>query len=157
MRAGTVAQQRSLAASGVCAMDIGPTENDTQTVLEEQPDAEQHPRGDAPARRGFAAMDPDKQRAIASMGGKAAHKKGGAHEFNSDEARAAGRAGGERVSTDRQHMREIGKKGGERVSRDRAWMAQIGKRGGQAVSVDRRHMSALGRKGGSARRPPASE
>ena len=43
------------------------------------------------ARRGFAAMDPEKQKQIASMGGKAAHKAGRAHEFSSEEARAAGR------------------------------------------------------------------
>jgi len=41
--------------------------------------------------RGFAAMDPQRQREIASLGGRAAHQSGHAHEFNSDEARAAGR------------------------------------------------------------------
>lgn len=45
-------------------------------------------------KRGFASMDPEKQRAIASMGGKSAHAKGTAHEFSSDEAREAGRKGG---------------------------------------------------------------
>jgi len=45
-------------------------------------------------RRGFAAMDPKKQREIASKGGRAAHKHGSAHEWNSDEARQAGRKGG---------------------------------------------------------------
>ena len=45
--------------------------------------------------RGFAAMDAEKQRQIASKGGKAAHQKGTAHEFSSEEARAAGRKGGE--------------------------------------------------------------
>lgn len=40
--------------------------------------------------RGFAGMDPERQREIASEGGKAAHEKGTAHEFNSDEARRAG-------------------------------------------------------------------
>ena len=64
------------------------------------------------ASRGFASMDPQRQREIASVGGKAAHVKGTAHEFNSDEARAAGRKGGERVSRDRGHMAEIGRKGG---------------------------------------------
>ena len=47
------------------------------------------------AKRGFAAMDKEKQRKIASMGGKAAHEKGTAHEFSSSEAREAGRKGGE--------------------------------------------------------------
>lgn len=46
------------------------------------------------SRRGFAAMDREKQRQIASMGGKAAHAKGAAHEFTSAEAREAGRKGG---------------------------------------------------------------
>ncbi|HUY75889.1 MAG TPA: KGG domain-containing protein [Ktedonobacterales bacterium] len=44
--------------------------------------------------RGFASMDPDKQREIASKGGRAAHQLGTAHEWTSDEARAAGRKGG---------------------------------------------------------------
>ena len=47
------------------------------------------------AQRGFAAMDPAKQREIASKGGRAAHLKGTAHEFTSEEARVAGRKGGE--------------------------------------------------------------
>ena len=44
--------------------------------------------------RGFASMDPVKQKAIASKGGKAAHKKGTAHTWTSEEARAAGQKGG---------------------------------------------------------------
>jgi general stress protein YciG len=40
--------------------------------------------------RGFASMDPQRQREIASQGGKAAHAKGTAHEFTSEEARRAG-------------------------------------------------------------------
>jgi uncharacterized protein len=44
--------------------------------------------------RGFASMDPNKQREIASKGGKAAHQKGTAHEWTSHEAREAGRKGG---------------------------------------------------------------
>ena len=45
--------------------------------------------------RGFASMDPEKQREIASKGGKAAHEKGTAHEFTHEEAVEAGRKGGE--------------------------------------------------------------
>jgi len=45
-------------------------------------------------RRGFASMSPEKQREIASKGGRAAHMKGTAHEWSSEEARAAGRKGG---------------------------------------------------------------
>ena len=46
-------------------------------------------------RRGFASMSMDKQREIASKGGRAAHEKGTAHEWTPDEARAAGRKGGQ--------------------------------------------------------------
>ena len=45
-------------------------------------------------RRGFASMDPERQRKIASQGGKAAHASGNAHEFDINEAREAGRKGG---------------------------------------------------------------
>jgi uncharacterized protein len=46
-------------------------------------------------RRGFASMTPEKQREIASKGGRAAHQKGTAHEWTSEEARTAGRKGGQ--------------------------------------------------------------
>ncbi len=46
------------------------------------------------SRRGFAGMDKADVRALASRGGKAAHEQGTAHEFTSEEARAAGRKGG---------------------------------------------------------------
>lgn len=45
-------------------------------------------------RKGFAAMSLERRREIASMGGRAAHAKGTAHEFTSEEARQAGRKGG---------------------------------------------------------------
>jgi uncharacterized protein len=67
------------------------------------------------SRRGFASMDAEKQREIASKGGRAAHEKGTAHEFTSEEAREAGRKGGEAVSRDREHMAEIGRKGGRTI------------------------------------------
>jgi uncharacterized protein len=63
--------------------------------------------------RGFASMDTERQREIARKGGRAAHEKGTAHEFTPDEARAAGRKGGERVSADRHHMSRIGRMGGK--------------------------------------------
>lgn len=63
------------------------------------------------SRRGFAAMDPEKRRATASKGGRAAHLKGTAHQFASEEARAAGRKGGQVVSRDKEHMAAIGRKG----------------------------------------------
>ena len=75
----------------------------------------------ATSKRGFASMDPAKQREIASKGGRAAHSKGTAHEFTSDEARVAGRKGGEAVSRDRAHMAAIGREGGHsRGARARA-------------------------------------
>ena len=70
-------------------------------------------RSEGKSRRGFASMDEVRQREIASKGGRAAHAKGTAHEFDSNEARAAGRKGGETVSRNREHMAAIGRKGGE--------------------------------------------
>ena len=61
----------------------------------------------AKSDRGFASMDPIKQRVIASKGGKT-------------------------VSQNRQHMAEIGRKGGRTVSRDRNHMAAIGRKGGRS-------------------------
>lgn len=51
--------------------------------------------GERKERRGFASMSPEKQREIASKGGRAAHEKGTAHEWTADEARSAGRKGGQ--------------------------------------------------------------
>ena len=87
--------------------------------------------------RGFASMYRNKQRDIASKGGKAAHSSGRAHQFTSEQAREAGRKGGMAVSRDRNHMASIGRKGGYAVSSDRAHMARIGTRGGVAVSQKR--------------------
>src|SRR5262245_66623250 len=101
-------------------------------------------------RRGFASMDAERQRQIASKGGKAAHIKGRAHEFTPDQAREAGRKGGQAVSQDRKHMARIGRKGGEAVSGDRAHMAELGRKGGAAVSEDRQQLDDLGREGSQA-------
>lgn len=49
----------------------------------------------ANSTRGFASMNKEKQREIASKGGKAAHAKGTAHQFTSEEARVAGKKGGQ--------------------------------------------------------------
>jgi uncharacterized protein len=70
--------------------------------------------------RGFASMEADRQREIARKGGKAAHAQGRAHEFTADEARVAGRLGGEIVSRDREHMAAIGRAGGRARGRMRA-------------------------------------
>jgi hypothetical protein len=68
--------------------------NDTTnaTATTETPVTEQAPK--PKLRRGFAAMDRSKVAEIASKGGKAAHAVGTAHKFSSDEARAAGKKGG---------------------------------------------------------------
>ena len=55
------------------------------------PRSENAPNGQRKSLRGFAAMDAQRQREIASLGGRAAHQSGHAHEFTSEEARAAGR------------------------------------------------------------------
>ena len=52
-------------------------------------------------RRGFAGMDPEKQREIASKGGRAAHESGHANQFDSATGAAAGRRGGQSSRTDK--------------------------------------------------------
>jgi general stress protein YciG len=69
--------------------------------------------------RGFASMDPDQQKIIASRGGRTAHERGRAHEFTSEEATAAGSKGGKVVSKDRAHMARIGRLGGQAKARRR--------------------------------------
>jgi uncharacterized protein len=71
------------------------------------------------SKRGFASMDPAMQAEIASKGGKAAHAQGTAHEFDSEEAREAGRKGGLAVSRDSAHMAAIGRMGGQTKGRNR--------------------------------------
>jgi general stress protein YciG len=63
-------------------------------------------------RRGFAALDEATRKQIASIGGHTAHAKGVAHQYTAEEARLAGRKGGQAVSRDRAHMAAIGRKGG---------------------------------------------
>jgi len=58
--------------------------------------------------RGFASMDRNKQREIASKGGKAAHQKGTAHEWTSEEAREAGRKGGMASHRRKQQQQQSG-------------------------------------------------
>lgn len=65
--------------------------------------------------RGFAAMDPQRQREVSSAGGRAAHEGGRAHRFSTEEARAAGRKGGSAVSQDRLHMAEIARRRGKKA------------------------------------------
>jgi len=66
------------------------------------------------AARGFAAMDPERQRALARKGGHMAHQKGAAHRFTAAEASAAGRKGGQRVAQNREYMAMIGRRGGQK-------------------------------------------
>ncbi|HSW20725.1 MAG TPA: KGG domain-containing protein [Ramlibacter sp.] len=77
-------------------------------------------QGGGTSSRGFASMDPQRQREIASQGGKAAHESGNAHEFTSEEARQAGSKGGKAAHEkgtahefNSQEAREAGRKGGE--------------------------------------------
>lgn len=58
------------------------------------------------SRKGFRSMTPEKQREIASMGGRTAHERGVAHEFTSETAREAGRLGGLAASRHRAERRE---------------------------------------------------
>lgn len=78
------------------------------------------------SNRGFASMDRERQKEIASKGGKAAHAKGTAHEWTPDEARVAGRKGGEAVSRDRAHMAAIGREGGGARGRNARAQSQNG-------------------------------
>lgn len=73
-----------------------PTTEQTTPTTQSSPTAptptpEEQPR---PRRRGFAAMDRDRVKEIASKGGRAAHAAGTAHQFSADEARVAGKKGG---------------------------------------------------------------
>jgi len=63
--------------------------------------------------RGFASMERNKQREIASKGGKAAHQKGTAHEWTSEEAREAGRKGGMASHRRKQEQQNSGSAGSE--------------------------------------------
>ena len=104
------------------------------------------------SKRGFASMDAARQREIASKGGRAAHAKGTAHEWSSDEARVAGQKGGIAVSRDRAHMAAIGREGGE--SRSRASRsARDQQRGG--MSSDREMARPVSRENGMADRSAA--
>ncbi len=79
-------------------------------------------------------MDSNRQREIASKGGRAAHAKGTAHEWTSDEARVAGRKGGEVVSRDRAHMAAIGREGGESRGAKNRRRQTAASRGSEATS-----------------------
>ena len=83
--------------------------------------------------RGFASMDAERQRAIASAGGRAAHRSGNAHEFNAEEAREAGRRGGLARSASRQASRTVQLADGQGVMQMQSVDAQ---------ASDTRHLDA---------------
>ncbi len=90
------------------ALQPGQEHTDERNEGESRVAAEQDKPAEAPrkkARRGFAAMSAEKQREIASLGGKAAHAKGTAHEFSPEEAREAGRKGGQAAQRARQQTK----------------------------------------------------
>jgi hypothetical protein len=107
-------------------------------------------QGGGTKNRGFASMDPARQREIASEGGKAAHQKGTAHEFTSDEARRAGsmshgnrqsaEASSRSSSTTRTSAKQSGDQGGSKQGE------QGGNRGGSADSGDKPASSGTSRK-----------
>lgn len=113
------------------------------------------------SKRGFASMDPSKQREIASKGGRAAHSKGTAHEFTSDEARQAGRKGGEAVSRDRAHMSAIGREGGHSRGRTRETLPGVTVNTMSGTDTERPnyigHASDRGNFGEPERRPSRQE
>ena len=104
-------------------------------------------------KRGFASMDQDKQREIASKGGKAAHEKGTAHEFDSEEAREAGSKGGKAAHEkgtahefDSDEARRAGSKGGKAAHEK-----------GTAHQFDSEEAREAGRKGGESRGSGSSD
>ena len=101
-------------------------------------------------KRGFASMDPERQREIASKGGLAAHAKGTAHEWSKEQARKAGRKGGVIVSRDRDHMSMIGSKGGEARGRLNA-LAGTSKGSNGRKFVERESKLVIGRENGRKR------
>ena len=104
------------------------------------------------SNRGFASMDREKQREIASKGGRAAHQKGTAHEFDSSEARAAGRKGGVTVSRNREHMAAIGRRGGEARGANRAARMQQGGNNLSAAAGSQQNAQASAQAGSGASR-----
>jgi hypothetical protein len=101
-------------------------------------------------------MDASRQREIASKGGRAAHEKGTAHEWSSDEARVAGQKGGIAVSRDRAHMAAIGREGGESRSRASRQARDGSETDGSSMGGEREMTRSVSREGGSADRNAGS-
>ena len=87
-------------------------------------------RAENKALTGFAKLTREQLNEICSRGGKKAHAIGRAHKFTSEEARLAGKKGGDSISQNRQHMSEIGRRGGAATSQNRQHMSEIGRKGG---------------------------
>ena len=111
-------RERQREISNESARGPRPSNGENVARADSAPESGSAPRGRS--NRGFASMDRNKQREIASKGGRAAHEKGTAHEFDAGEARAAGRKGGVTVSKNREHMAAIGRRGGEARGANRA-------------------------------------
>ena len=95
------------------------------TTRKDEPQQQRKDDQEGTHGRGFASMDEEKQREIASQGGKAAHEKGTAHEFTPEEAREAGHKGGQAAHEKGtaheftpEEAREAGHKGGQAVSHE---------------------------------------
>jgi general stress protein YciG len=87
---------------------IPETDSTAAREIDLKPDMPPRPIDAAPPRRprGFAAIDRARVQEIARLGGKAAHAAGTAHEFSSDEARIAGRKGGQATHAKRKERVE---------------------------------------------------
>jgi general stress protein YciG len=107
------------------------------------------------SHRGFAAMDPARQRELARRGGRAAHERGTAHEFSPEEARRAGQRGGAVVCRDRQHMATIGSRGGR--NRGNGTAAHAANQAATGAGGQSSGATTGGTEGGaaSAQQPPA--
>jgi general stress protein YciG len=88
-------KQREIAAKGGRASQGGNSKDDDMNQGKSKNASDKESDGNRSGGQGFAGMDEERQREIASMGGKAAHASGNAHEFTSEEAREAGRKGGQ--------------------------------------------------------------
>jgi uncharacterized protein len=118
VRSFGVDRERQREISNESARIARPSNGENVARADNAPESGSAQRGRS--NRGFASMDRNKQREIASKGGRAAHEKGTAHEFDAGEARAAGRKGGVTVSKNREHMAAIGRRGGEARGANRA-------------------------------------
>lgn len=105
------------------------------------------------SNRGFASMSPERQREIASMGGKAIPPEKRSFSRNPKLAAEAGRKGGQSIPAEKRTY-----------FRDRALAAECGKKGGQAVNPENRSFSQnrqlaseAGRKGGATRGRASTE